>query len=279
VLTTAIIAFREFFEAFLILGIFLGVSRSLHLRKEKEIWLAAGVGVIFSFALATGAYILDSRVQNLITEKNADLIEGYLLIFSGLFMAYVVLSLHKSLASQKKKMMDVANAKLAQNIFDFSLFLAIVLMVTREGVEIALFTAGTSLFSAFSQNMLGLFFGFVFSALLGSVVYWAYIKIPLGKVIKATEYAIVLLGASLLQTGLTKLLLAGFGLNLSAVGPLHWSKLPGEDSLAGHFLQSLFGVDREFSLLRLIIMIAYVVSVYFLFMAKPKRKLAAESAK
>jgi high-affinity Fe2+/Pb2+ permease len=167
-------------------------------------------------------------------------------------------------------MMEVAHEKLAQNIFDISLFLTIVFMVTREGVEIALFTAGTSLFSAFSQNMLGLLLGFVVSAVFGGLVYLAYIKIPVGKVFKLTEYAIILLGASLLQTGLTKCFATGFGVRLSDVGPLPLSFLPGEDSLIGHLLQSLLGIDRNFSLLRLLLMVTYVVVVYLLFLGRPK---------
>ena len=39
--TTAIIAFREFLEAFLIVGVFLGISKKLNLNKEREIAFAS----------------------------------------------------------------------------------------------------------------------------------------------------------------------------------------------------------------------------------------------
>ncbi|HZE87750.1 MAG TPA: iron permease, partial [Methylomirabilota bacterium] len=55
--TTAVIAFREFLEAFLIIGLFLGVSRKLNLKKETEILFAGTVGIFLSFLLITATYI------------------------------------------------------------------------------------------------------------------------------------------------------------------------------------------------------------------------------
>lgn len=54
--TTAIITFREFLEAFLIIGVFLGMSKKLHLKKEIEITLAAGIGFAISISLAIVTY-------------------------------------------------------------------------------------------------------------------------------------------------------------------------------------------------------------------------------
>src|SRR3990167_4716282 len=93
-ITTAVISFREFLEAFLIVGVFLGISRKLNLKKEFEISLAAVIGIIFSLLLATGTYFFANQVHGILTEKNAELLEGYLMIFSGVFIAYVVFSLH-----------------------------------------------------------------------------------------------------------------------------------------------------------------------------------------
>lgn len=272
-LPTAVIAFREFFEAFLIIGIFLGVSRKLVLNKEKEIALAAGLGILLSFILAIATYLLAADAHTLLTEKNADSLESYLLIFSGVFIGYVVLSLHKSIGKQSKQLVQKAHQKMEQEIFDTSLFLIIVFMIIREGFEIALFTAGTSLFSAFMQNLIGLFVGFLFSSVLGILVYFAYVKFSIGKIFKITEYIIILLGASMIQVGFTKLFATHFAINLASILPLPLSFLPNEDSMIGSLLQSFFGVDRNFSILRLSIMAVYIVIVYLFYMrqkSKPK---------
>ncbi len=269
--TTAVIAFREFLEAFLIVGVFLGVSRKLNLKKEPEIELAASLGILISLLMATGTYVFGSYARGILTEKNADFLESYLLIFSGLFIAYVVFSLHTVLRKSRGDSLIRAHQKLRQNAFDVSLFFTIVFLVIREGFEVALFTASVSLFSAFMQNFIGLMIGFAGASILGLATFVAYIRFPIGKVFKVTEYMIILLGASLVQNGITKLLQTHFGISLSGMLSFHLQFLPGEDSFIGHILQGLFGLDQGFSGVRLGIMIVYIAVIYFLFMRRREK--------
>jgi len=163
-----------------------------------------------------------------------------------------------------------AHQKLQQNAFDLSLFFTIVFLVLREGFEVALFTASVSLFSAFMQNFLGLIIGFAVAALCGFATLLAYIRFPIGRVFKATEYIIILLGASITQHGITMLMSKYTNINLSNILSFHLQFLPGEDSFIGHLLQGFLGVDREFSLARLTIMLIYIGIIYLLFI-KQKR--------
>lgn len=262
---TAIISFREFLEVFLIIGVFLGISRKLQLKKELEITLAAGVGIVLSLLLITGTYLFGDFARAFFTEANADFLESYLLIFSGFFIAYVVFSLHKVIGKNRHEVMTKAKNKLQENAFDLSLFFTIMFLVLREGFEIALFTASTSLFAAFVQNFIGLLLGFAVACALGVTTFFAYIKFPIGKVFKATEYMIVLLGASLVQTGITKLL-EHFNISLSDMLSFHLQFLPNEDTFVGNFLQSFFGLDKEFSVVRLTIMAVYICAMYLIFL-------------
>ncbi|HVA97124.1 MAG TPA: FTR1 family protein [Candidatus Acidoferrales bacterium] len=277
--TTAVLAFREFFEAFLIIGIFLGCSQKLKLKKEKEIIIASIVGIVFAIGLATGTYLLADHEHNFFTEKNADSFESYLLIFSGFFIAYVALSLHKSLSKHSKSLIDKAHQKMEKNIFDVSLFLTIVFMIIREGFELALFTAATSLFSTFMQNMLGLFIGFLLSSVFGVMIFLAYVKFSIGKIFRITEYVIILLGASLIQNGITMLFATRFAINLSKLLPIPLVFLPNEDSLLGHLLQSFLGVDRNFSVARLLIMAIYITLIYLYYLRQQAPKENVKTAK
>ncbi|MEK9169133.1 MAG: FTR1 family protein, partial [Patescibacteria group bacterium] len=121
-LTTAVIAFREFLEAFLIVGVFLGISRKLNLKKEFEIGLATLIGIVFSLLLATATYLFGNQVHGILTEKNAELLESYLMIFSGLFIAYVVFSLHDVINRSRTGTLIKVQQKLQERVFDFSLF-------------------------------------------------------------------------------------------------------------------------------------------------------------
>ncbi|MEK7495532.1 MAG: FTR1 family protein [Patescibacteria group bacterium] len=271
-LTTAVIAFREFLEAFLIVGVFLGISRKLNLKKEFEIGLATLIGIVFSLLLATATYLFGNQVHGILTEKNAELLESYLMIFSGLFIAYVVFSLHDVINRSRTGTLIKVQQKLQERVFDFSLFSTIVFLVIREGFEIALFTASTSLFSIFIQNFIGLMLGFVFASILGVTTFFAYLKFSVGKVFKFTEYMIIVLGASLVQNGTTKLLEHGFNIHLSKILSFPLNFLPNKSSLIGHMMKSFFGLDREFSFSKFAIMGGYVLIIYLLFLKKRKLK-------
>ena len=263
-ITTAIISFREFLEAFLIVGVFLGISRKLNLKKEFEIGLAAVIGVVFSLLLATGTYLFGNQVHGVLTEKNAELLEGYLMVFSGLFIAYVIFSLHDVISRSRAGTLIKIKQKLQEKVFDFSLFSTIVFLVIREGCEIALFTASTSLFFIFIQNFIGLMLGFVSASIVGVMTFFAYIKFSIGKIFRLTEYMIIILGAALVQNGITELLEHGLNIHLSKIMSFPLNFLPHKSSLIGHMMKSFFGIDREFSFSKLAIMGGYVLIIYLL---------------
>lgn len=203
-LTTALISFREFFEAFLIIGLFLGISKQFGLKKEVEILLAAGIGIIISFLLAVGTYLSGDSIKMFFPDSSIELLEGYLLLFSAVFIAYVVFSLHKTLGKAHKEAVERAKQKMSEQAFDIALFLTIITLIVREGLEIALFTASVSLFADFVTNMTGLFAGFFGASILGVVVYLAYTKFSIKKIFTLTEYAILALGAVMFAGGVTK---------------------------------------------------------------------------
>ncbi len=268
--TTSLIAFREFLEAFLIIGMFLGLSKKLDLKKETEIMTASVLGIIFSLLLPIIVYISGERVRVFFTENQVDMIQGYLMVFSGFFIAYVVFSLHTFFKIQRDQSLEAARARLSQRGFDVSIFVTVFFFIIREGFEVALFTATISLLSAFISNLVGLLIGFGLSLLLGLGAYTAYIKLPIGKIFKYTEYLIIIIGAVLVKNGISKLFEHGLNINLGNIWPLPLSFLPSaEDSVVGHALNNLIGLESEFSLVKAAIMLAYGALVYRFVMRRP----------
>lgn len=204
-ITTAIISFREFLEAFLIIGVFLGISKKLRLKRELEIGFAAGIGIAISLLLAITTYFFSKNLLIFFTEKNREIFENCLLIFSGSFIIYTVISLHNILHKIQVKISNKAHQKLQNNVFDISLFFTIMFLVIREGFEIALFTASASLLSVFIQNFIGVMFGFLSASIFGILIYFTYLKFSIKKVLKITEYIIILLGSLMIGNGIIKL--------------------------------------------------------------------------
>lgn len=266
--TTALISFREFLEAFLIVGVFWGLSKSLSLKKEKEIALAAGIGIAISFVLSIGTFAFGDSARAVLTEENAELLESYLMIFSGCFLAYVIFSLHKVLHVQKMSTIKKATEKLKKKVFDVSLFFTILFLVVREGFEIALFTASTSLFAVFFQNLAGLFAGFISAGAVGLATSFAYLKFSVKRVFQITEYMIILLGAAMVQNGVTELFEIQWHIELEEFVPMAMPFLPDSHSVIGHALQTFTGIDQHFSGARLAIMVGYIGMVYVLFLRK-----------
>ncbi len=269
-LSTYLISLREFLEVFLIIGVFVGISKKLSLHREKEIIGASILGILISFILPIGVFMLGDKAAKIFTEDRADLIEGYLMVFSGFFIAYVIFSLHNLFALKRSKLVIDTHQKLQKNIFNVSLFLTIVFFIIREGFEIALFTATTSLFSKFMGNVTGLFLGFATSAVFGLLTFITYVKFPISKVFRYTEYLIVLLGAVLVKNGIATLAEKHMNIDIATFLPIPLRFLPSESTLTGHFLSNIFGIERDFSLMKLVIMLGYFSLIYFMFLRKKK---------
>lgn len=265
---TFLISVREYLEAFLIIGVFLGISRELALHSGVEILAASATGIVVSLALPVVVFLMGSRASQVFTERNADLLEGYLMIFSGVFVAYVVFSLHKMFTLRRSKTIIEAHQKLQSNVFDVSLFLTIAFFIIREGVEIALFTATTSLFSKFADNFAGLLLGFAVSSVLGFLTFFAYIKVSIGKVFKATEYLIVVMGAAFVANGISELTDVYLGRHLEQILPVRLLFLPDDSSLIGGLIKTTTGISRDYSLTILAATILYISILYALFLRK-----------
>jgi len=170
-----------------------------------EIGFTAGIGILISLLLAISTYFFSGNIYTILNENNKEIFESFLLIFSGLFVMYTIISLHKNLHKIQVKIANKTRQKLHNNSFDISLFFTIIFLVVREGFEIALFTASTSLLSVFIQNFIGLMLGFLFASIFGVLIFFTYLKFPIKKILKITEYVILLFGASMIINGVIKL--------------------------------------------------------------------------
>ena len=260
-LTVFIISLREFLEAFLITGVFLTISRKLNLKKEKEIILALLSAVFLTIILAFLVYFSSDKARLILTEKNVKLLEGYLMIFAGLFLAYVVFSLHRVFVYERSKKILEAHQKLNKRVFDLSIFATIFFIVFREGFEIALFTSTTALFFKFLENIAGFFAGLLTASVFTGLTFLGSLKFSINKIYKATEYLIIFLGASMVKNGVKELIETYFNLHLKTLLPVTLGFIPAKNNFFTHFLNSFFGLERNFSLVYLFIIIGYLFLV------------------
>lgn len=260
-LTILTISLREFLEAFLIIGVFLGINKKLNLKKEKKILLASTIGVIISIILPVLTFYFGDQAKKILNEQRIEIIEGYLLIFSGIFTTYVVFSLHQFIHQMTDKKLILAHSKMKDNVFDFTLFALIIFFIIREGFEIALFTFSLTLISDLIQNLIGLFIGFVISSFISLLAFFSFIKLSFNKIYKITEWLIILFGGSMIINGINEILEATFNLKWHSFLPVKLEFLPYSSSLLGNLLKNFFALQREYSLLIPLFMTVYIVLV------------------
>ncbi|MGB9883316.1 MAG: FTR1 family protein [Microgenomates group bacterium] len=265
-----LISLREYLEIFLIIDVFLGISKKLKINREKEIIFASLIGSLIAIILPIIVFIFADKAQLILTGKNAELLESYLMIFSGFFLAYVILSLHKFFTLNRSRKIIETHQKLQDNVFDVSLFLTLIFFVVREGFEIALFSATTSLFSRFAENLLGLILGLLISAIFGLLAFYGFLKFSINKIYKLTEVLIIFLGAAMVKNGISELLEIYFDVNLKNILPLKLSFLPPTNTFFGHLLKNNFGLQQDFSLAMAMIILFYFFVINLLFL-KNKR--------
>lgn len=207
---------------------------------------------------------LGNKLRLIFTEKNTETLEGWIMIFSSLFIAYVVVSLHKIISYQHLAAIKMAQKKITQNIFDLPLVFFIVFSILREGLEIVVFTSSFSLISGLINNLIGLFFGFILSFLVGFLIYAAYLKVSFEKMFQWTEFSIIVFGGALLKNGVNELTEVFFDLDLARFFPINLWFLPGKSTVAGNLIKNFTGLEKNFSLTMLALLIFFWLFVKIL---------------
>lgn len=201
-----IVAFREFLEAFLSVGILLSVSSKFNLHRTKGIIAGSIVGFIVVFILATVVFGADSQILKHLPKNSLNLIEGWLFTLSSFFIAFAVFSLHKILTHYqqedlKKIEADVTKYKLSYWLLPFSAFL----FVFKEGCEGIFFNVTNGLFYTFNQELIGFGFAFIAAMICGFIIRKFLNRVSLKRIFRITEVFIIFVGVDAITEGLETL--------------------------------------------------------------------------
>lgn len=212
-----IIAFREFFEAFLSVGILLSISRKFNLQRTKGIIIGSFVGFLAVFILATLVFKVDSTMLKTIPKQSFMVIDGWLFTLSGIFIAYAVFSLHKALLFYSRENMKnvetrIDQYKLSYWLLPFTAFL----FVFKEGSEGVLFNVSNGIFYTFNQDLIGFGLAFLAALICGFIVQHFIDLFSLQRIFRITEVFIIFVGIDALNGGLNTLANYYFHADISA---------------------------------------------------------------
>jgi high-affinity iron transporter len=271
VLAALIIVFREVFEAGLIIGIILAVTRSV---PHRNLWVVGGVtaGVLGACLVAAFAGALSTLFAGMGQELfNAGILSVavVMLTWHNVWMAH-----HGSEMAGEMRAAGQAVSEGSKSLLALAVVVAVA--VLREGSEVALFLYGIAAADGASLNML---FGGVAGLVLGAAVclltYFGLVRIPMRPLFRVTTILIALLAAGMASQATAFLEQANWLMWLdTTIWDSSW--LLPDDSLLGKALHTLIGYTDQPTAMQLVVYLA-VLAVTFALMrlfATPAKAVA-----
>lgn len=275
-LGSAVVVFRETLEAALIVAIVMGASRGVVTRGR---WVAGGVvlGIAGALVVAAFAGAISAAVQG----RGQELFNAAVLLVAVAMLAWhnVWMSSH---ARKHVEEMRHLGHDVSVGEKPMSAMLAVTaLAVLREGSETVLFLYGLMASGGSAGLALGGILGLVGGTVIGVLLYFGLLRIPLRHFFTVTGVIVLLLAAGLSASA------AGFLVQAGLLPPIVnqvWdtSGILSVGSLAGRMLHVLVGYnDRPtgVELLFYVVTLVTILGLMRMFGARSTRAARAQAAK
>ncbi len=197
-LETFIITLREGVEAFLIVAVVMAYLAKTGRRELfAPVYWAIGASIFASLGVAYA-------VKNLI---NSELAEGLMALVAGVLVFTMAIHMIKAGKKMKKMIADKLefNAQKAGKAAALGIFAFVTLMITREGMEIAILLQALSLQTGAEEMIIGAIAGVVGSIIV-SIAWMKYSHlINLGRFLQVTAIFLALFAVHLFLYGIHEL--------------------------------------------------------------------------
>jgi high-affinity iron transporter len=259
VIASLIIVFREVFEAGLIVGIVLAVTRTV---AQRNLWIGGGVlaGVLAACVVAAFA----GALSNLFAGMGQEVFNAFILI-----IAVVMLTWHNVWMARHGKELAGEFRAAGQAVVEgskslFALAVVVGVAVLREGSEVVLFLYGVI---AGGDSGLGVAIGGFLGLLLGVLVclltYLGLVRIPTRALFATTTVLIALLAAGMAAQAAAFLERANW---VTALDNVVWDSgwLLSDSSLLGKALHTLIGYTDQPTAMQLTVYLAILLITFVL---------------
>jgi len=259
VIAALIIVFREVFEAGLIIGIVLAVTRTV---PHRNAWIGGGVLAGVLAACAVGVFA--GALSNLFAGMGQELFNALILI-----IAVVMLTWHNVWMARHGSELAGELRAAGQAVVDGSkslLALAVVVgvAVLREGSDVVLFLYGVLAGGDTAWGVaLGGFAGLALGAAVCLLTYWGLVKIPTRTLFATTTVLIALLAAGMAAQAAAFLEKANW---LTMMDNVVWDSgwLLSDGSLLGKALHTLIGYTDQPTAMQLTVYLAILLVTFVL---------------
>ena len=256
-----IIVFREVFEAGLIVGIVLAVTRTVPHRNQ---WI--GGGVIAGVLAACLVAVFAGALSNLFAGMGQELFNALILTIAVVMLTWhnVWMARHGSELAGELRAAGQAVVEGSKSLLALAVVVGVA--VLREGSEVVLFLYGVVAGS--DDTALGVALGGFIGLLLGALVcvltYAGLVRIPTRKLFTVTTVLIALLAAGMAAQAAAFLEKANA---LTALNNVVWDSawLLSDSSILGKALHTLIGYTDQPTAMQLVVYVA-ILAVTFVLM-------------
>jgi high-affinity iron transporter len=258
VIAALIIVFREVFEAGLIIGIVLAVTRTVPHRNQ---WI--GGGVIAGVLAACLVAVFAGALSNLFAGMGQELFNALILCIAVVMLTWhnVWMARHGSELAGELRAAGQAVVEGSKSLLALAVVVGVA--VLREGSEVVLFLYGVLAGSEDSalSVALGGFIGLLLGALVCALTYAGLVRIPTRKLFAVTTVLIALLAAGMAAQAAAFLEKANA---LTAMNNVVWDSawLLSDSSLPGKALHTLIGYTDQPTAMQLVVYAA-ILAVTF----------------
>lgn len=259
----ALVVFREVLEAALIVCVILAATKGVK-KRGLYIFFGCMAGAVGSVLLA----LFTSEISGAFEGMGQELFGALVMFLVVGLLAWHIVWMQRHGRELVAEMKSVGAAVASGKKPLFILSSAVCLAVLREGGEVVLFLAGMASSGMDQFTILGgLAFGLASGIAAGAIVYWGFMRLPLGTLFNATNILLLLIAAGMAARGAGKLIQAGI---LPALHEPVWdtSAFLPEKSLPGEFLGTLVGYMAAPSAMQLIFYAVTVAVIVALLLAE-----------
>lgn len=266
-----IMGFREGLEAFLIIAMILRyLSKINQPAYKKHVWQGVFVGVLLSLILGLGLIMLSDTIVR--TNRFAKIWESVASLIALLLITTFIVWM----INHGRNMAVYIENQVAYNLSKWGIFLVSLMMISREGVEIAIFTfAGRYTFRSVSLGILG-------SLILTILIFYSLVKVDLKTIFNITLAYLMLQAGFLLGYGIHEGLSAMKDIgyiskdNFILIKVFNLSKtiFYHKEGILGLPLYVLFGWHSEPEWIQFLTQYIYTISMFiYWYFKKNKRKI------
>jgi high-affinity iron transporter len=259
VLAALIIVFREVFEAGLIIGIVLAVTRTVPHRNR---WI--GGGVLVGCLAACVVAIFAGALSNLFAGMGQELFNAAILCIAVVMLTWhnVWMARHGSELAGELRSAGQAVVEGSKSLLALAVVVGVA--VLREGSEVVLFLYGVLAGGDSGWDVvLGGFAGLALGVMVCLLTYFGLVRIPMRALFATTTVLIALLAAGMAAQAAAFLEKANW---LTAMDTIVWDSgwLLSDSSFVGRALHTLIGYTDQPTAMQLTVYLAILLVTFVL---------------